>query len=1094
MSIVSPTILVPTSEPSFRSSSTSQIISGTVLSTVTSVRYKYAITDENSGATPIYSDFLDAAISYTAVSYVVPEPLLPWAFDCSLLSEELGPGKLLYLEFYALNYNTDEISLPSSVTISFATVRTLPISSPVPSGITVEQSNVAIKVACAEVDLTGYSGSLLGYNFYVSTTTGGGSSGYSLMNQYYVTQSADTRTLTGALGTGTSFAGEVKITTTTEYNSTVNEYSYSFDGATLARLTSAGLIPSNVDSTTNFYFVLTTVLYDSTLNAVVESPFSAEITGRFLQFAAVYKEIPARNRDDISITMTQRVLSLNNKVNLVAGSVFRDILDPICEEFSDYYVIQDFLAQTESISGLMQFDDANGDGISDPVNSSIKKTRLRLALKLNSVDSVQQIIDAYFDKRAANYNITRKLPTTSAGKALLYATSVPPEGLYIYDGATLGTTATGSDPSIVFVNKGSHFISYEERATFYNTVTGRYELTITVESQSTGSLTNVAAGLISQVLSGADPRLKVTNNSPITGGTDRESNILLANRFQLAIAGNDTGTEGGYALKALSVGGVKSVRVEKAGDSLMMRDLDPTTNEHLGGKVDVYIQGSHVIEWQDTIAFSYSGPAGAGSADRFYVEDAVNFRVRTTNYSITASTPIFELIKVTNVTRSAEYSIAGAVVGLGDGDTLQLAQNSVNLSIGMASLDVIEADYRYRGSNLYTLGHQPAIAISSVTGDVDGLLPGSNYNLVKLEDPLREGNSTIASDGLELVFSNGLPSSSTRTVTGEAHYFLSTVPVQLAKKGVDVDTLVVSSDAAGLLYYQVDVDYTVGKGGDKDYTYIYLQPYSKIRSGSLVYLTYTHSQNFTVVYTVNETLQQVQTCLDNFKHATADVAVKGCVENFVDMSIKVIRKKGSSIESVSNSIKTTLGNYINNMKLGQTLMLDDVITMVKGVTGVKTVVLPVARMMKMNGSYIPSDYIGFANFRVYQQNTVQGVTSYISVSSVLNYGTVEGGGPSNLFRAIYENGVTLVLATTPLGVSAAAGRGFIMADGRILVSTTDGTPPQTKTYAASYYTYIVSEKEYSADIQVDTMENLSVTDGSITVDASAEEQITRQGR
>jgi hypothetical protein len=311
--------------------------------------------------------------------------------------------------------------------------------------------------------------------------------------------------------------------------------------------------------------------------------------------------------------------------------------------------------------------------------------------------------------------------------------------------------------------------------------------------------------------------------------------------------------------------------------------------------------------------------------------------------------------------------------------------------------------------------------------------------------------------------------------------------------GVDTDTLVVSADSQGVLAYVRGTDYSVGKGGDKNYTYLYLESFSKIRNGSLVYVSYTAAQNFTVVYTSNNTLKQVQTAVNQSRHAAADVIVKNTIQNYVDIAIQIIRKRGFNADTISNQIKTTLGNAVNNLKVSQPLMVDDVIKMVKDINGVKTVVLPILKMMKKNGSFIPSDYLGSVNFKAYNENAGQGVTSFISTTPVLAYGTVDTGGIPSLFKAIYEGTQALVMADTPLAVSLGQGRGYIMSDGRILVTTLDGAPPQTKEYTAAYYTYVAPESEFSSDIMVDSIESLAVDSDSITVDASTEESSSRQG-
>jgi hypothetical protein len=369
---------------------------------------------------------------------------------------------------------------------------------------------------------------------------------------------------------------------------------------------------------------------------------------------------------------------------------------------------------------------------------------------------------------------------------------------------------------------------------------------------------------------------------------------------------------------------------------------------------------------------------------------------------------------------------------------------------------------------------------------VDGPLPVENFSLVKLEDPLLLGNSTKARDGVALNYFGGFPTETTARITAEQHLFLKTSPFYLVKKGVDIDSIVVSEDSTGIYTYEKDIDFSIGKGGLEGYTYLYLQPHSKIRSGSEVFVSYRHSQNLKITYTVNDALSSVQEVLEDSRHGTANVVVKGSIQNYVDIYLNIIREKGFAQSVVESRVQTTLGNYVNSLKIGQMLMMDEVILRVKQIPGVRTVVLPITRMMKKNGSFIQNDYIGYTEFRVYSVNASVGVTSFITVHPVLNYGTISGGGDPNLFRAVYENNKALVTAESPLDVSKALGRSFIQADGRIIVSTTDGAPPQGKDYRAAYYTYVTPGGEYAADISTDSMENLVVGSNSIKVDALAE--------
>ena len=1073
-----------------RTSSRSQYVSGIRGNTITKIAYRWCLVNEGQSKSISFSgNYLTDAIMMEELGE--DEDTGTWSFSAKYIATDWDINDVLAVEFTAFNELAEEID---DISISIVSLSLLRIAfdedttmTTVPTGLSVVRSNTELVPTCSEINYSNYDTvTFLGFNFYVSLTTG---SGYTLMNDTPIKVPTSVEEYKIQKATSETESEGVLVKTETFYINDVNKYSYSLNSTVLSSLISNGLLSlSTYDDNTTFYFVATTVLYNRTLDQVQESRYSSEVSARFITFAAVYKEMPARTRDQIVLSMIQRMIGKDAKTTLIPSSVYRDFIDPISEEFSSIYVLQDFFATTNSIRALVRFDDENGDGVSDDVDTSINKMKLKAALKVTDSSTVQSFIDSFFDKKASNNNISRKGSTYATTKVIFYATSIPTEGLYVNKDAVV-TTASGysaSGGSVAFTVDSYRKISYDTRSSFWNSVENRYEIELSVTCSTIGSYGNVPSGSITIVQSGCDSRFKVTNDTPALGGTDKESNLALANRTQLAISGLDTGTRGGYLLKALSVPGVKFAKVVQAKDDMMYRDIDSTTGEHIGGKVDIYINSDNIGEKQDTVAYSYAGPIGASNNEIFSIIDAVNFRIRSLNTNVTTETPIVQVLSCVNVTRdSQEYYLPqdNSFVN-GDGDIINIPLTSYNLKIGMATKDIIKVDYRYKGSDAYILENQPVQEIVSVTGDIDGTLSEECYTLLKLEDPLFNGSSTIAKDSLQINVYNSMPTDSVAVVDGEAHTFFASEKLKLAKKGVDSESITVSSDENGVYVYSLGSDYTIERGGN-GYTYLNLQAYSKIRSGSTVYVNYGHAQNLTIVYKVNDTLLDVQSTIDEMRHGAADVVIKDTVKNEVDISLEVTRLLGYDEDSIETKIKTVVSNYINNLDVGEGAYVDDIIKIVKDVVGVKRVTVPITCMMRKNGSFISNDYIGKTNFKVYSNNSCKGITSFISANSVLNYSTVAGGGDSNLFRAIYEGDHSLVLSDTPLEVSQALGRGYIMADGRIVVSTTDGSAPQSKVYSASYYTYVSPGSEYASDIIPNDIEFLIVGSDSIEVDASA---------
>jgi hypothetical protein len=92
-----------------------------------------------------------------------------------------------------------------------------------------------------------------------------------------------------------------------------------------------------------------------------------------------------------------------------------------------------------------------------------------------------------------------------------------------------------------------------------------------------------------------------------------------------------------------------------------------------------------------------------------------------------------------------------------------------------------------------------------------------------------------------------------------------------------------------------------------------------------------------------------------------------------------------------------------------------------------------------------------------------------------------------MFRGVFEDKLPLVLQDEPVLVSGAAGRAYIMADGRLIVSTKDGALPDSHVYQAAYF---VSGETGAKDINVASLEYLKVGSFNITYDEPR--QIGRQ--
>lgn len=1082
-----------------RITGTIPVPSGLQSNRLLTVAYRYKI--KRGGSETEWSSYSLAGVT---VGETDPEAEdVAWSFNTKGYID-LVQGDQLTLNFKALEFTNNvgtiglqfDESAAINLVVKIVSVNEINPSVTVPTGVQIEQSRDWIKLLIpSEGFEINDNSDFLGCNFYLSLEEGGGSTGYVLINDYYVsdTDSTESEETEAEQSTATSEADNIKVVNTVYVQDRTEYYTYTINKMVLRNMVLDGKI-SNVflsDNETlnddlNFYFVTTAIAYDNVLNQVVESDQSIELTGAFIRYSTDFGGLPQRSRPDVLFSMTKRLTSNNPQVNVVTGQVIRDILDAVSDECSKQYFIQNFVFRSESVDSLLIFDDADGDGVSDNVSTSTNKRLLANALNVTDPNVLQELIDQQFDKLASNYDLSRRGAVAASGTVLFYTARRPTFDLQIPEGTVVtypGDTDLNISPVNFFV-VGSRVIEAENADSYYNPVESRYEVQAEIRAESTGTAGNLPARSIT-VATGIEPSLSVINETPTNYGSEEESNQQLAARIKLARSSFDSGTKPGYLATSYGVPGVVEVNVQAGNDPLMVRDWDSIENRHLGGKVDVYIRGSNITQTIDQVAFKFEYPTdvvGSLSAEQFFVVDAREFRIKTNNPKVTAETPIVLVNSVKNVTRGLTYDLTDIDI---ISDTIILSNTSqVNLSIGMATLDVIEVDYRYRSSNVLYFQNQPVRNITSVV-DKDGApVQDSEYSIIKKENPLSNGLSTISKDGIEFLFDSENDIDQFINITNEEHNIRINSPAVLVYKGVDRSSIVVRSSDDPNLEYKLDVDYSVTLGDQTTATELSIKPNGMIRSGDRILVDYNASTNLFVTYSFNQLLQAVQTSIDKMKHACGDTVVKEAVENFIDLSFQIERdvnvtQGNSSLTTNDESrlrsrIQTAIYNVVASKKMGQTLTQAELIKALFKVKGVKSVSTPFTMMQKRDGSFIPFDDLGYLSFEVYQRTANGGITSYQTINSVLSYSTSENGGNPDFFRTVYEDNIALELVNDPTKVADASGRAYIQSDGRIIVSTRDGRPPQSKYYNAAYYVSYPSGTMVAQDIQTDPIEYVNV--------------------
>ena len=969
------------------------------------------------------------------------------------------------------------VSGTATATINY--VPSLSASTPSPTNVSVMRRDRSVVIFAEPTSST--VGTLVGVNIYTADAAGGGTTGYTRVNVNTVTTgevveetdpvgSAEHEYLVDTLPGGGPAAdplysvvvgqqqdangnvlsddfGEsflvpetaVRLRTSVSVVSVRTYTTYSFEHSRTASTTST---PStvyvstfaNLDDAVPLYYVVTGVYYSETTQTETESPFSAEVAGNPLRVTAQVGVFPVVSRQTIVRETIASILRTNPQVRVDPGSVLRDtFIDPFANEAERLRFVVDFLHRAQSFAALIAIDDPTGSGTSIAVGSSNYKSALKAAFRLNSDTETQDVIDRSFEALASNFGVFRRAGRAARGEVTFYTSVRPTESVFI----PVGSTVSAGSVSFAVVQSAS--ISLAQIASYYDPASRRYSVTVAVQASTGGATGNVAAGQVRRVVSGPTA-LSATNASAMFGGTDSDTNSELAVRARNALASVDSGTKQGYLQTAADVAGVLRANVVGAGDALMMRDMYDGT--HIGGKVDVWVQGAAASTVTDVFSFEYEV---ARDVHFEVVGDVADLTFRAVDPNLSETTPIVQLIDAPtvgysfrNATTGLEFDLTGAVIVRYDTVRLDntIAQPPVTLT------DVVLGDYRWAKGNDYVFRRQPVTAVASVVGTFSGTLSTDTYALYHPDDPLLLGGSTLASDFLRITPTGGIPSGGVVAITDESHVMVGEYTEYLDSLGVDVLTIVVT-DLAGTTIYATTgdpagfYDYAVVPGSTTTPTAIVRVPSGRITDGETVLVSYQHGENFTVTYTVDQVPNQVQTALDVRRHVTADVIAKAAVPWSVNITLTVILAQGAQRSRVDTVLQNTIASLFDGLRLGDPLRQSDVISVVESVSGVSYVVVPLTQMAVASGSTILRDPIRSADIgdSTYVAGWSSPTVSVWFLTDVLTAIPLDAGGFAEDFRSVTQDDIalTLVNSSPDVDLGRGAGRAFIIGAGGIVI-------------------------------------------------------------
>jgi len=1053
------------------------------------------------------TDAVEVQVSINGSGFSSDDTLVQWGDGAwTVPNPEYDPDGVLLLE----GENTVEVRaiLPSgSVTppttsqVRLITDADLGVVASVPTNISVVQENNSVLVRAEEVAGTGFQG----MNFYASQFAGGGSTGYTRINVNRVTESQIVQETEQFASQKSNLPVKVdangdpvvdplffrvmgqqedenevliqsdfseryevpETARTIQMNLTLDQVRdvtiYEFkhirqNGPTSTPATVRVSSFANLNVDQPLYYVVTALFFDSNLNIEYESSFSPEVVGHPELVTTAIASIPTVSRQDIVKEFITGIFRSNPQIKVEAGSVLRDtVIDPFSSESERLRFLLDFYQRARTPTLLLQVDDPTGSGTSTPVNQSAYKQGLKGALYITSDAELQSLINSAFDAYASNFGVRRRSGTAAAGEVLFFTTTRPTSSIVI----PLGTLVSGGSTS--FATTREAIIPFNNVASFFNPISGTFQISVPVQATSTGSQTNVGVGQVRTVTSSLSISLRVTNLAAMSGGRDSESNLALTTRVQNRLASVDSGTERGYLQTAADVPGVIRSNVVAAGDDLMQRDLN-SEGEHKGGKVDIWVQGENIATVSDTFAFTFD----VAQDIQFEVLNIGTLTFRAIDSTLSQTNPIVEVLNDPSVGFEFRNASTGDVFDLTGVTILTYDTIQLNTSIAQPAVDltdVVLGSYRRQTGTTFTLPRQPVTEISSVVGTVSGTLPEDSYLLVRPEAPLDTGRSVLAKDFLQIngytdSAGNQVPGLTSITVTDENHVLIGQYPEFVDNLGANYLTVVVKS-ADGLTTFKGPndpsgaPDYQITLGSSTTAISITRTSASTIPNGASVLVSYEHDENFTVTYTTNLIVSLTQDAVDANKHATADVIVKEALSAPLDIEATVVLVRGRDSGTVDTALRTNLSNFFANLRLGDAVRQSDIIDVIERTSGVSYVLVPLTKMVRSEGGTVVREAVStdtVSESTLLPSLTTNEATVYL-LNNELTAATVDGGGGEGDFKAVFQDDVEmdLLLASSTLtALGAAPGQAYIIGnEGKVIDGYTDDATLESEGYITS---------------------------------------------
>jgi uncharacterized phage protein gp47/JayE len=225
--------------------------------------------------------------------------------------------------------------------------------------------------------------------------------------------------------------------------------------------------------------------------------------------------------------------------------------------------------------------------------------RIRQVSRLILIDQGATFQDEDVNNFVFNEAIIRNTGGRASGTVVFSRASAPTIDLPVQQNFPIATTPDESTgETVVFVTSEAKTLTAAAASSFFNIVTQRYELEVTIRATIAGTIGEVGPNRVNRPLRPLTGFDSVTNRSRTSTVVDRETNNQLLERYKISIRGTQVGTKNG---RNLFIRG----NFADAGDVLVVQAGDPliTRSGINGNAVDIFITGSQGVSITENQTF-----------------------------------------------------------------------------------------------------------------------------------------------------------------------------------------------------------------------------------------------------------------------------------------------------------------------------------------------------------------------------------------------------------------------------------------------------------------------------------------------------------